>query len=42
MPVWTPAFFGSAAGSSGFIFEESVWFDGSDDSLSRSFPSAGT
>ena len=42
MPVWTPAFFGSAAGSSGFIVEDSVWFDGSDDSLSRSFPSAGT
>jgi hypothetical protein len=33
MPIWSPAFFGSAAGSSGYVIEDSVWFDGSADYL---------
>ena len=34
MPIWAPAFFGSAAsGSSGFVVEDSVYFDGTADRL---------
>jgi hypothetical protein len=32
MPIWSPAFFGSA-GATGYVIEDSVWFDGSDDYL---------
>ena len=32
MPIWSPAFFGSA-GSSGYVVEDSIWLDGSSDYL---------
>ena len=42
MPIWSPAFFGSAAGSSGFAVEDSVWFDGSADFMTWTPGSAAT
>ena len=42
MPIWSPAFFGSAAGSSGFAVEDSVWFDASADFMTWTPGSAAT
>lgn len=33
MPIWSPAFFGSGAGSSGYVVEDSCWFNGTSDRL---------
>ena len=41
MPIWSPAFFGSAAGSSGYVVEDSVWFDGAADYVTRTPSGAG-
>jgi hypothetical protein len=41
MPIWSPAFFGSGAGSSGFVVEDSIWLDGGADYLVRDPSSAG-
>ena len=42
MPIWSPAFFGSGAGgASGYVVENSLWFDGSADYLTRTPSSAG-
>jgi hypothetical protein len=41
MPIWSPAFFGSA-GSSGYTIENSVWFEPGSDTLVKTFSGAGT
>ena len=41
MPIWSPAFFGSA-GSSGFVVEDSIWLDGSADELTFTPSQDGT
>jgi hypothetical protein len=42
MPIWSPAFFGSGAGSSGFVVEDSIWLDGSADELTFTPSQDGT
>ncbi len=41
MPIWSPAFFGSGAGSSGYVVEDSIWLDGSADYLTFTPSGAG-
>ena len=41
MPIWSPAFFGSAAASSGYVIEGSGSFNGTNGKLTRTISSAG-
>tara|TARA_R100001129_G_scaffold48816_1_gene33641 strand:- start:2022 stop:4583 length:2562 start_codon:yes stop_codon:yes gene_type:complete len=40
MPIWSPAFFGSA-GATGYVVEDSIYLDGSADFFTQSFSSSG-